>query len=154
VTSWYGGLGPSAVAVVLSALLFDYFFTEPLHSLYVQASDIPYIGLFAAFALLVAWFSAARRRVEVELRRARDKLASEVEERTRQANLLNLSHDSIFVRDLSDLITYWNRGAEELYGWQGRDAVGKRSHELLRTVFPAPFDDINGELVRSGRWEG
>ena len=36
-----------------------------------------------------------------------------------QANLLNLTHDSIFVRDMQNIITYWNRGAEEFYGWDG-----------------------------------
>jgi PAS domain-containing protein len=30
-----------------------------------------------------------------------------------QASLLNQTHDSIFVRDMNDIITYWNRGAEE-----------------------------------------
>ena len=72
------------------------------------------------FALLVTWFSAVRRRVERDLRQARDELKIEVAERTQQASLLNLTHDTIFVRDMSDVITYWNRGAEELYGWSGR----------------------------------
>jgi PAS domain-containing protein len=40
-----------------------------------------------------------------------------VAERTQQASLLNLTHDPIFVRDMSDVIAYWNRGAQELYGW-------------------------------------
>ena len=71
-----------------------------------------------------------------------------------QASLLNLTHDSIFVRDMHDVITYWNRGAEELYGWTADEAVGKVSHQLTQAVFPAPMDEIRAELLRTGRWEG
>jgi PAS domain S-box-containing protein len=72
-----------------------------------------------------------------------------------QASLLNLTHDTIFVRDINDVITYWNRGAEELYGWTAEDVVGKfTSHQLLHTVLPAPLDEIDAELLRTGRWEG
>jgi PAS domain S-box-containing protein len=71
-----------------------------------------------------------------------------------QANLLNLTHDSIFVRGMDDVITYWNRGAEELYGWTAEKAVGKVSHQLTHTVFPTPIDEIRAELLRTGRWEG
>jgi two-component system, LuxR family, sensor kinase FixL len=71
-----------------------------------------------------------------------------------QARLLDLTHDSIFVRDMGDVITYWNRGAEELYGWRRDEAVGKVSHQLMQTVFPVPLEDISAELLRVGRWEG
>ncbi|ARQ00309.1 sensor histidine kinase [Pseudorhodoplanes sinuspersici] len=72
-----------------------------------------------------------------------------------KAELLDLTHDSVLVRHMSDdIITYWNRGAEELYGWPSEEAIGKPSHELLRTVFPEPIETINAEIVRSGRWEG
>src|SRR6266436_1114027 len=71
-----------------------------------------------------------------------------------QAALLDLTHDTIFVRDVDDVITYWNRGAEELYGWTRGEAVGKNSHDLNQTVFPAPLEDIKAELIRTGRWEG
>jgi PAS domain S-box-containing protein len=72
----------------------------------------------------------------------------------KQAGLLNETHDSIFVRDMNDIITYWNRGAQERYGWRGEEAIGKSSHELLRTVFPIPLDEIREELLRTNRWEG
>jgi PAS domain S-box-containing protein len=71
-----------------------------------------------------------------------------------QARLLDLTHDTVFVRDMNDVITYWNRGAEALYGWSGGEAVGKVSHQLTQTIFPAPLDQINEELLRTGRWEG
>ena len=140
VTAWYGGAGAAVLALLLSFITFDYFFTEPYYTLYISGSDLPYFVVFAAFASLVTWFSAVRRRVEEELRQARDKLEIEVAERTQQASLLNLTHDTIFVRDMSDVITYWNRGAQELYGWTAEEAIGKRSHELLQTAFPAPIE--------------
>src|SRR5215813_1673030 len=154
VSSWYGGRGPAALSVILSTVLFSYFFTEPLYTLYVQPADLPYFLIFVAFGVLVAWFSTIRRRAEAALIQARNKLEIEVAERTQQASLLNLTHDSIFVRDLSDRITYWNRGAQELYGWPAEKAVGQRSHDLLQTVFPGPLDSINAELLREGRWQG
>jgi PAS domain S-box-containing protein len=71
-----------------------------------------------------------------------------------QASLLDLTHDTIFVRGMDDVITYWNRGAAELYGWSAEEAVGKVSHQLMQTVFPASLDEINSTLLRTGRWEG
>ena len=153
-SAWYGGPGPSAVSVFLSTAFFSYFFTEPIYSFYVQAGDLPYFLLFVAFALLMAWFSTLRRRVEADLREARDRLEIEVADRTQQASLLNLTHDSIFVRDLNDRITFWNRGALELYGWSMEEALGKRTHDLLQTVFPAPLEEIDAQLLEMGRWEG
>src|ERR1035438_6734934 len=63
-TVWYAGPGPGILAVVLSSLSYDYFFTEPLHTLYVERSEIPQYIIFIVFAALLAWFSAVRRRVE------------------------------------------------------------------------------------------
>ncbi|MGA8581210.1 MAG: PAS domain S-box protein, partial [Bryobacteraceae bacterium] len=71
-----------------------------------------------------------------------------------QADLLNLTHDAIFVMTMEGVIKYWNRGAEEQYGWAAKRAVGKDVHDLLKTVFPAPLEQIKAEVVRTGRWEG
>ncbi len=76
------------------------------------------------------------------------------EELLEQASLLSLTHDSIYVSDMKGVIRYWNRGAEELYGWRAEDAVGKVARELLKTVSPLPFEQIEAELLRTGRWEG
>jgi PAS domain S-box-containing protein len=71
-----------------------------------------------------------------------------------QARLLNLSHDMIFVRDRRGVITFWNKAAEETYGWPAEDAVGRVADELLQTVYPDRRDAIEAVLIDTGRWEG
>ncbi len=71
-----------------------------------------------------------------------------------QADLLNLTHDAIFVRDMDGVVRRWNRGAEALYGWTAREAEGRNVSELLKTEFPITFDRAIAELLNSGRWEG
>ncbi len=144
---WYGGPRPGVAAVVAGTLCIDYFFTLPTYHFSLGRQDLVNAGLFAVFALVIGWFAALRRRIEHDLRLARDELA-------RQASLLDLTHDSIFVRDMNDVITYWNRGAQETLGWTAEQAVGKRAGELLRTAFPRPLEEIRAELLRTGRWEG
>jgi signal transduction histidine kinase len=80
-TTWYAGIGPSALAVLLSAISFDYFFLEPLHSFDISPRDLPYFFIFVSWAAIVASFSAVRRRIEDNLRLARDHLQAEVEQR-------------------------------------------------------------------------
>jgi PAS domain S-box-containing protein len=154
ISAWYAGLGPSILAVVLSILFFDYYFVAPRYSFYVTVSELPYFVATAAFGALIAWFSTVRRRVERDLSQARDHLEIEVQERSQQASLLDLTHDSIFVRNLDFTITYWNQGAHELYGWSAEEALGQKSDTLLKTTFPAPLEEIRDVLERTGRWEG
>src|ERR1700704_467005 len=71
-----------------------------------------------------------------------------------QANLLNLTHDAIFVHDMNGAVKYWNRGAEELYGWPAEQAVGRVIRELLKTIFQVPLEQIEEEVIDAGRWEG
>jgi len=68
--------------------------------------------------------------------------------------LLELAHDSIFVRGMDGAVTYWNRGAEALFGWTADEAIGQAAHQLLRTMFPVPLEKINQALLTTGRWEG
>lgn len=72
----------------------------------------------------------------------------------RQLALLDLTHDTIMIRDREDRILYWNRGAERRYGWYQSEAIGTIVHDLLQTQFPEPLETIQAELTREGRWEG
>jgi PAS domain-containing protein len=64
-----------------------------------------------------------------------------------RARLLDLTHDTVFVRDLRDVITFWNRGAETLYEWTREEALGRVSHERTRMIFPAPVRKIDNSDV-------
>ncbi|HUB18202.1 MAG TPA: PAS domain S-box protein [Acidobacteriaceae bacterium] len=72
----------------------------------------------------------------------------------RQSQLLDQAHEPIVVRDHRDRITYWNKGAERLYGWSAAEALGRVSHELLQTTFPEALGEIQRRLERDGHWEG
>jgi PAS domain S-box-containing protein len=71
-----------------------------------------------------------------------------------QVELLNLAHDAIVVHDMNDRITFWNHGAQALYGWTAQQAIGQSLQEMTQTVFPVPYDEIRAELLRSNRWVG
>jgi PAS domain S-box-containing protein len=71
-----------------------------------------------------------------------------------QSRLLNLSNDAIIVRDHQDRIVYWNRGAEEMYGFSANEALGKITHELLQTVHPENFESVRKKFERDRHWSG
>ena len=151
---WYAGTGPTVVAVVLATVSYDFLFTEPYYSFTISWQDLASFVVFVVWAVVGVSFVTVRRRIETELRTARDRLEREVEQRTQQARLLDQTHDSIFVRDMNGVITYWNRGAQELYGWSAQDTLGKRSQELLGTVFPGTAANAHDALLETDRWEG
>jgi PAS domain S-box-containing protein len=63
-------------------------------------------------------------------------------------------NDSVMTRTMDGRINFWNHSAEKLYGWKKEEAIGKVSHHLLQTQFPKPLEEIESELVRTGRWQG
>jgi len=74
--------------------------------------------------------------------------------RKQQARLLDHAFDPILTWEPGRGITFWNAGADRLYGYTAAEAVGRAAHELLQTVFPdgrAAFDEA---LRRDGHWEG
>ena len=71
-----------------------------------------------------------------------------------QATLLDLSHDMIFVRDRSGVITFWNRTAAQVYGWSAEDAIGRVADVLLSTRYPQAREAVEATLLQQGSWEG
>ncbi|HEY9819778.1 MAG TPA: response regulator [Candidatus Sericytochromatia bacterium] len=72
-----------------------------------------------------------------------------------QAALLDITTDAIFVRDLDNKIRYWNKGAENLYGWQAQEAIGKKANNLLyRWETIDQLQNSHKTLTDCGSWQG
>ena len=94
IATWYGGVGPSVLALVLSAVCFDFFFSPPARSFVISKQDLPSFLVFIAWAGLIASFAGVRHRVEDDLSNARDKLKVEVEQRKLQEDeIRRLNHE-------------------------------------------------------------
>jgi PAS domain S-box-containing protein len=70
-----------------------------------------------------------------------------------QAELLDLAHDAIMVRDIEGRIQFWNRGAQAIYGWTSDEAIGKLASKLLFTD-PEKFDLAQKRVIETGGWRG
>jgi len=72
----------------------------------------------------------------------------------RQAQLIELAHDAIIVREPGGRILQWNAGAQEIYGWSAPEAVGQATHSLFQTGYPISREAVEVALERGGRWDG
>ena len=71
-----------------------------------------------------------------------------------QASLFDQVYDAILVWQWNGPITFWNRGAERMYGFSRAEALGQVSHKLLNTRTPSGMDKLLPELESQGQWEG
>src|SRR5262245_49208375 len=153
-------------------IVLDYFFLPQGNTWHSLRSHVAYFLIFTVLAVLITLISEMRHRAEqslvdavrertTELERSNQQLRGEIAERRRaeaesrqQAALLGLAHDAIIVRDLENRIQFWNRGAEETYGWASSEVIGRVTHDLLQTTFPAPLDAIHRLMGERGNWAG
>jgi PAS domain S-box-containing protein len=73
----------------------------------------------------------------------------------KQARLVLPSSDAILIRRFSSgRIVFWNHGAQKLYGWSKKSAMGKPAYNLLQTKLPEPPGEIKAKLRQHGCWTG
>jgi PAS domain S-box-containing protein len=167
--AWYCGIGPAIATTVISGLGVWYWFLPPYNQF--AHKDIPEIAGMVGFlifsAIIIAFGESMRRSilkrelVEDELRNARERLEDRVQERTAElerrtaeviekAALLDMANDAILVKTADGAISFWNQGAQRLYGWTMSEALGRTPAELLRTQYPTALREIQ---LRDS-WEG
>jgi PAS domain S-box-containing protein len=131
----------SAFFSIVAILSLNYFFVEPLYTL--DVTDVQDIAAMIAFLVCSLAVTGLVRRLRhmAELRRE-------------EARLIELTNDAFISRDASGAITYWNRGAEELYGWRRDEVLGKNAQDVLRPTEPDVVTQVDQMMLTSGRWEG
>jgi PAS domain S-box-containing protein len=84
--------------------------------------------------------------------RARRAVSANLASLERFTRAFDLSHG--MMRGMDGTIIFWTTGMERLYGYTAQEAVGRVSHDLLHTKFPAPIPQIIEILEREGHWQG
>ncbi|MES2758469.1 MAG: EAL domain-containing protein [Pseudomonadota bacterium] len=79
---------------------------------------------------------------------------AETEARNRmQASLLDKAQDAISATDMDGRITYWNKGAQRLYGWTADEVMGKFKAELI-VADQDPYVVAFRKMLQQGDWTG
>ena len=141
VANW-SGWRPGAFGLFVGILAANYYFVERGHFFWVTETHHQ-VGMI--LVLFVGgggiYLAESRRRGYEALHRQQDRL-------------LDHAYDPILTWDLGGTITYWNVGAERLYGFSTEEAIGRVSHDLLHTKFPDGREAVEEALRRTGHWDG
>ena len=96
-----------------------------------------------------------------ELTAANGLLAAEVtmhersQERVRElTSLLNNAQDAIIMTDAEERITYWNKGAENVWGWTEAEALGQDAMDLLFRDERPERIEARRRVMQNGEWAG
>ncbi len=141
----FGGFGPGLLATGLCFLESKLFATAPAWSFAVEdPRRWEGLGALLFTGLVVSLLFGREKKA-----RRRDAIAREL------AALLKQTYDAVFVWELeSKRITFWDRGAQRLYGYADHEALGRSPQELLATRFAESLAACLAEIRQSGRWEG
>jgi PAS domain S-box-containing protein len=90
----------------------------------------------------------------LKVERASSSIESASERAERLANFLTLSYEPMLAWRLDGPIEFWNAGAERLYGFAREEAIGRESHALLQTKFPAGPSELMSQLRTAHQWSG
>src|SRR6516165_6281186 len=143
--TWYAGRGPAVVAVLLSTAVFDYLFVEPLYTFDISARDLPYFLTFVLAAVIVAAIIAVQRRIEDNLRHARE-LEIELEHRRqREAEVSKLNRELVAANKELESFAYSVShdlraplrhlvGYSELLQKRASDLLDEKSQKYAQTI--------------------
>jgi PAS domain S-box-containing protein len=73
---------------------------------------------------------------------------------SREQEILDTLAVAICAWDVGSTITFWNAGAEQLYGWSQDEAIGRNLLDLLKCEYGEPLSDREAQLFETGAWHG
>ncbi|MBW4640465.1 MAG: PAS domain S-box protein [Gloeocapsa sp. UFS-A4-WI-NPMV-4B04] len=109
---------------------------------FISVTYAPYIEMNGTISGVVV-----NTRDLTELKQAEEKIRE-------QADLLDITTDAITVRDLENKILFWNKGAEYLYDWSSKEALGKNANDLMCKEIPPQVEVALKKVTERGSWQG
>jgi PAS domain S-box-containing protein len=115
--SWFGGVGPGLLSVLLSTLLGHYYFIEPYYEFGLEPSELISTTLYFGVSVFISLLQS-------RLKSARD------------VNAITLQSigDAVIITDSSGCIEKMNFVAEQLTGWTTAEVRGKDLAEVFRII--------------------
>jgi PAS domain S-box-containing protein len=169
IAALFGGIGPGALASLLSALALSYWFLPPLNV--ENPADLIRLILFLVVATVITWIAGAahrhrshadrQARESERLRRLADELAARAEQDSREirqsitetreaqeavarlAAIVSSSSDAIIGKTLDGVVTSWNSAAERTFGYPRSEMVGQSVFKLI----PDDLHDAEREVL-------
>src|SRR5579885_1949845 len=139
-TAHFLGFGPAVFSTVLSVLAIDYVALTPRLSFSLQTADLTRLAIFVFISLLAASLAKQKSRAQLRADEARERMAA----------IVASSGDAIYSATLDGIITSWNHGAEQLYGYPADEAIGQH---LSLTVPADRIHETRSHLELLGRGE-
>lgn len=149
IVAWFGGLRPALVAAVLGFFLATFLFVFPYNN-EINSNAIGRFSMYFMICLTVAGFA--------EMARVAQSRSIQAEHNAkRQADTLRITFasfgDAVISTDMSETVTFINVVAQELTGWAGDSAVGKKLevvYSILNERTRSPIDSPAKQVLEVG----
>lgn len=146
--AWYGGIGPSIVALVLGIVAADYYFVPPRDAFFAYQPEhltelALYAGVGVGFAILSGALQELRRRAQ-----ARSEELAAIEERTRA--IVEHVIDGIITIDAKGIVQSFNPAAEKVFGYRADEVIGNSVSMLMPEPDRSQHDRYIEDYVRTG----
>jgi PAS domain S-box-containing protein len=115
VSTWYGGILPGMLSVVLSILALNYFIFDPIHQIAINTSDyLLRLPIFTSMALIINFLSSNLKESKRKVEQLNRKLQQESADRLKTA--LNAAQMGMWDWDLVTGEITWSPEHEKLFG--------------------------------------
>jgi PAS domain S-box-containing protein len=151
---WWVGTGPGLVSMAMGAAAAEYFVAAPDGRYLFYGGNTAGLLLYLSSSATLVWLFSRIRVGQQSLETRVRQLTKARGDLFDRQNLLDLAQDSILSLQMNGAIEFWNKGAEQMYGWSATEALGRISYELFRAVLPQPLAEIEQTLVAQGTWQG